>query len=76
MSELLNIEYINNLPQPFMATFCGGDEWPIYDIDVETGLLRIDVVGMLEIKEIGEVMFFTDEAGEVHDAETFYCNEQ
>jgi hypothetical protein len=68
------MEYINSLPQPFIATFCGGDEWPVYDIEVQTGLLRIDVVGKLQVTGIGEVIFFTDESGVKHDAETFYSD--
>lgn len=74
MTDLLRIEHINSLPQPFIATFCGGDEWPVYDIDVETGLLRIDVVGKLQCMHICEVMHFIDEAGDKHDTETFYCD--
>lgn len=74
MSDLLRMDYINSLPQPFIATFLGGDEWPIYDIDVETGLLRIDVVGKLQVSDIGEVKFFTDEAGVKHESETFYSD--
>lgn len=74
MSDLLRMNYINSLPQPFIATFYGGDEWPVYDIDVETGLLRIDVVGKLQVSDIGEVKFFTDESGDIHDSETFYSD--
>lgn len=74
MSDLLRMNYINSLPQPFMATFCGGDEWPVYDIDVETGLFRIDVVGKLQVCEIGDVNYFTDEAGTKHDSDTFFCD--
>lgn len=72
MSDLLRMDYINSLPQPFIAMFCGGSAWPVYDIDVETGLLRIDVCGMLEIKHIGEVLNFLDCDGVEHDSETFY----
>lgn len=72
MSDLLRMDHINSLPQPFIAHFFGGSEWPVYDIDVETGLLRIDVVGLLDIKHIGDVKFFRDMAGIEHDAESFY----
>lgn len=74
MADLLKMDYINSLPQPFIATFCGGDKWSIYDIDVETGLLRINVCGKLQIRHIGEVNLFTDMDGGIHDAETFYCD--
>ncbi|MEE8599414.1 MAG: hypothetical protein V3S69_07940 [Dehalococcoidales bacterium] len=74
MSDLLRLAYINSLPQPFMVTFFGGDMWPLYDICVETGLLRIDVCGMLDVMSIGEVNFFTDIDGTKHEAETFYSD--
>ena len=45
--DKLKFDYINSLPQPFMGVFIGGDEWPIEDIDVQTGLLRIDVCGKI-----------------------------
>ena len=76
MSDLLKIEYINSLPQPFIAYFYGGSEWPIYDIDVETGLIRIDVMGLLEVKYISDVKFFRDANGTEHDAESFYNEDE
>ena len=72
MSDLLRLDHINSLPQPLLVTFVGGSEWPLYDIDVETGLLRIDVCGLLEIKHIGEVRVFTDSDQIKHDPDTFY----
>lgn len=74
MADLLRMDYINSLPQPFVATFYGGDEWPVYDIDVETGLFRIDVVGKLQCCHIGDVAHFTDMDGDKHDSESFYCD--
>ena len=74
MSDLLRMEYINSLPQPFMAVFYGGDKWPVYDIEVETGLFRIDVVGKLQVCEIGDVNYFIDESGIEHDSESFYLD--
>lgn len=72
--DKLRFDHINSLPQPFIGRFFGGDEWPIYDIDVETGLLRIDVCGKLEVKHIGDVIFFRDDVGIEHDSETFYSD--
>jgi hypothetical protein len=71
-ADLLRMDYINSLPQPFIARFYGGDEWPMHDIDVQTGLLRIDVCGKLEAKHIGDVRFFVDANGVEHDADDFY----
>jgi len=70
----LNMDYINSLPQPFIAHFFGGDEWPVHDIEVQTGLLRIDVCGKLQAKHIGEVNFFRDMDGAEHDSDTFYSD--
>jgi hypothetical protein len=72
--DKLNMALINSLPQPLIVRFCGGDEWPLHDIDVETGLLRIDVCGKLQVKHIGEATFFRDMDGVEHDAETFYSD--
>lgn len=71
MGDLLRIDYINSLPQPFVANFFGGEEWPVHDIEIETGLLRIDVVGKLQIKHVSEVNFFIDADGVKHDSDTF-----
>lgn len=73
--DLLNLDYINSLPQPFIAVFYGGSEWPVFDIDVETGLLRIDVYGKLDIKHIGDVRLFRDMDANLHDADSFYMDE-
>lgn len=72
-ADLLRMDYINSLPQPLIAHFYGGSEWPLYDIDVQTGMLRIDVVGKLDVKHIGDVRSFTDADGRQHDADDFYC---
>lgn len=75
MADLLRIDYINSLPQPFMAHFYGSEvEWPVYDIDVETGTLRIDVCGLLQVKHIGDVKFFRDVAGFEHESDSFYSD--
>lgn len=75
MSDILNMGYINSLPQPFFARLCGGNSWPVHDIDVETGLLRIDVVGLLQAVHIGDVLFFRDACGAEHDPDSFYLEE-
>lgn len=72
--DKLNLIYINNLPQPFMARFYGGDEWPVVDIDVETGLIRISVGGKLQINHISDVRLFLDAEGVEHNSETFYID--
>lgn len=74
MTDLLRMDHINSLPQPFIANLVGKSRWPVADIDVETGLFRIDVCGMLEVKHFGDVLSLEDGDGVVHDAETFYSD--
>lgn len=74
--DLLNLEHINALPQPFLIRLCGDKDfsWPLEVIDVETGLLKFDVCGLLQNGHIGDVAEFRDASGVVHDAETFYSD--
>jgi len=77
MGDLLRMDYINSLPQPFMVEFVGDKpeySWEVYDIDVETGLLRINVMGKLDVKDIADVRRFIDMNGGSHDPETFYSD--
>lgn len=72
--DLLRMDHINSLPQPFTATLWGGDSWELLDIDVQTGLLRIWVAGKFQVMEIGDVKSFTDANGVEHDSDTFYSD--
>lgn len=76
MSDLLDMDKINSLPLDLIGTFTGQSTWPIYDIDVETGLLRIDVCGKLQIMHFGELMLITDGNGQEHNPDDFYIEEQ
>jgi hypothetical protein len=58
--NLMDMAYINSPPQPLWD----GD-WPIQDIEVETGLYRIDVCGLLETRHIGGCHRLRDETGAV-----------
>ena len=77
MPDLLKLDFINSLPQPFLVRLYGEKTpmWELHDIDVETGLLRIDVCGKLQVMHIGDVAEFTDMDGVVHDSDSFYCDE-
>lgn len=72
---LLDMDYINSLPQPLMARKGSRDWWwPVNDIEVKTGLLRVDICGKLEIWSIGEVVGFMDDRGVEHSADDFYAD--
>lgn len=60
MTDLLDKNYIDSLPQPFFV-----DSWPVHDIDVQTGLFRINVCGLLDVRHIGEVIIIIDAHGTV-----------
>lgn len=59
--DRLDMAYINSLPLPLWD----GD-WPVYDIDVETGLYRIDVCGLLEVRHIDRCFTMKDDSGKRH----------
>lgn len=72
--DILDIGYINSLPQPLIAKTRGGGLWPVYDICVRTALVRIDVCGLLEAKEIADFISFIDDRGNEHDKNGFYID--
>lgn len=74
--DVLRFDYINNLPQPFTVRFCGDAAWwPVYDFEVCTGLMRIDVCGKLQVKMFSEVAEIIDGDSFRHDPTTFYCED-
>ena len=74
MNDELNMDYINSLPQPFIATILGGQEFPVYDICVDIGVVRIDVCGLLQRVCMSEIRAIKDANGVIHDTETFYSD--
>ncbi len=75
MSDLLRMDYINSLPQPFLVRFCGDTWWwPVNDIAVDVGLIRIDVCGKLQAKSFSDVMEIEDANGGKHDPDDFYSD--
>ena len=69
--DLLDIDYINSLPQPLWD-----GEWPVYDIEVQTGLYRIDVCGLLEVRHIDKCHSMRDATGAKHYTGDFYLDEK
>jgi hypothetical protein len=75
MSDVLRMDYINSLPQPFLVRFCGDKIWwPVNDFEVETGMMRIDVCGKLQAMHFSEVMEIRDGDHQAHDPESFYTD--
>lgn len=72
--DKLRFDFINSLPHPLIAQFYGGDEWQIHDIEVQTGLMRILVCGMLQVEDFSSVKGIRDGDGQLHDADLFYTD--
>ena len=73
MSDALRMDYINSLPQPFLATISGSD-WEVYDFEVQCGIMRIIVCGKLQICDVIDASVFTDADGAKHDPDSFYSD--
>lgn len=74
MTDLLDMEKLISLPQPLWVRQWGRTsfDWPIYEICVETGLMRIDVCGKLDNLHIGDVAQIKDDDGNIYDSDFFY----
>ena len=76
MTDLLNMELINSLPQPLWVSENGKDWWwPVVDIDVQTGLMRIDVCGKLQVNHLADWHCVRDDTQVIHDPDTFYLED-
>ncbi len=78
MGDVLRMDHINSLPQPFIVRFYGDKDcwWPVNDFEVGTGLMRIDVCGKLEVKRFSEVAEILDGDSQPHDPDTFYNEDE
>lgn len=77
MSDLLNMELINSLPQPLWVSESGKDWWwPVIDIDVQTGLMRIDVCGKSQVCHFDDFSYVRDDSQVLHEWDGFYLEEE
>ena len=74
-TDILRADLINAIPQPIMARFLIGDIWPVIDIAVDAGLLRIDVCGISQAMSFSEVTHLIGSDGISHDADDLYNEE-
>lgn len=74
MGDRLRMDYINSLPQPFVARLYGHKDWwwPVYDIEVQCALIRIDVCGKLQVCDFSDVAEIKDETGKKHDPDDWW----
>lgn len=77
MADLLDMNRINALPLPLFVRELGSDHWwPVHDIEVQTGLMRIDVCGLLDVTRFIMQAEIKDGNGKLHDPEDFYNEQQ
>jgi hypothetical protein len=73
MADYLKMDYINSLPQLYVELSTG--LWPVFDMDAETGCLRIDVCGRLQVSHLFNVICFIDDDGNRYEPEDFITEE-
>lgn len=77
MSDILRLDYINSLPQPFLAELLGDKEGygaEVILICVETGLMQLNICGRIDRCHISDVSTFVDMAGVRHDPDSFWAD--
>lgn len=76
MTDLLRMDFINSLPQPLWTRQWGDKEfmWPVQDLCVESGIVRVDVCGLLQAMHVSDIAEFKDDSGTIYDAEVFYSD--
>ncbi len=72
--DKIDIVKFNALPGPVTARLCGGAEWWIETLCVQTALMRVDVCGQTDRHCFSEVMALIDADGIEHDPETFWTD--
>jgi hypothetical protein len=72
MADILKFDVINSMPRPIIATFYGGDEWEVESIEVQTGLMRIFVCGLLQVMHFGDVKSLKDGDGIIYISDDIY----
>lgn len=74
MSDILDYDWINSLGQLYanvMETW-----WPVHDIEVQTGLMRIDVCGKLDVMDLHDARRFKNDDGEEFEVDDFYLDSE
>lgn len=73
--DILNIEKFNELPSPVTARLMGGDEYWIDTLCVQTGLMRLDISGQIDLSEFCMVKTLIDSDGNEHDPDDFWIED-
>lgn len=72
--DTLDMAKLNSLPSPITARLCGGSEWWIETLDVQTGCMRLDVCGQIDLSHFSEVIVLIDFDGNEHEPDDFWLD--
>lgn len=72
--DKLDIVKFNALRGPVTARMCGGGEWWIETLDVQTGAMRLDVCGQIDLSHFIEVIELVDINGVTYDPDDFWVD--
>ena len=70
--DLIDMAKFNALPSPVTARLCGGGEYWIETLCVQTGCMRLDVSGQIDLSHFAEVMVLIDIDGEEYEPDDFW----
>jgi len=73
--DLLKIKEFNELPSPVTARIFGGGEYWIETLDVQTGCMRLDVSGQIDLSEFSMVKMLIDANGNEYDPDDFWVED-
>ncbi len=73
--DILKLKEFNALPSPVTARMCGGGEYWIESLCVQTGFMRLDVSGQIDHSEFSMVKILIDSDGVEHEPDDFWIDE-
>ena len=73
--DMLNMKKFNALPSPVTARLFSGSEHWIESLCVQTGLMRLDVCGQIDLSEFSLVKTLVDIDGGEHDPDDFWIED-
>lgn len=72
--DLLKMKEFNALPSPVTARMMGGGEHWIESLCVQTGCMRLDVSGQIDLSEFVMVKTLIDADGNEHNPDDFWLD--
>lgn len=75
-NDILRMDYINSLPRPLSAELRGSSKMVVgvIDIEVQTAMMRVDVMGMVDLLDLLDARWIIDDEGVKHDPYTFFVD--